>query len=86
MTGPPAHLNGHGDERAARVLCAIVHHEATRGTPPDYGALMAACDLSRSNVQTTLVRLRRAGLVTWDYGKSSTIRSTVAIVVPTLSA
>lgn len=72
--------------RGTRVLLALLRVSA-RGERATVRAVAAEARLaSFGKAHRELVRLRELGLVTWDEGRTGTLRPTVAVVVPRRAA
>ena len=60
-------------EKAERILEYL--RNRTEGFPPTFREILTACDISSTSIVSyNLLKLRKAGLIKWEEGKSRTIR------------
>jgi SOS-response transcriptional repressor LexA len=77
MTAPnPIHLaRSAGTTQKQRAVCdAIVELTAAHRYPPTVREIAAGIGVTPMDVQQKLWRLRRDGVVTWDEGRTRTVR------------
>lgn len=68
---------------AARVFAVIVEHHDRTGYATTFGEVARAVGSTRSTVWHHCWRLRTRGLVTWDAGRSRTLRPAIRVVAVT---